>query len=227
MATLSSPTQERLIREVRLFLNQPKQENSRYSDSEISSYLNDAVQKYFLVINQVAEGQFDKSVNLSITSGTETVTLPSDFFSAKALYAVQGTTNKVLVYDNNITLSYDTATNGGSSTYQPSYYFRGNTLVLRPIPGFTSSTYLLLEYTAFPDTIITGSDLLTAAISPLFKELVVMYAIYKCKMKDDLVNNGQTRIPVQAHLSDLYNNFKEQVVDRSKYPLKIQPFNPY
>jgi hypothetical protein len=62
MGTLSSPTQERLVREVRLFLKQPKQENSRWSDSEISSYLNDAIQKYFLVINQVAEGQFDKSV---------------------------------------------------------------------------------------------------------------------------------------------------------------------
>lgn len=161
-----------------------------------------------------------------MTAGSEVVDLPTDFFTAKVLYAVQGTTNKALVYDNNITNSYDTTLSGGSSTYEPSYYFRGNQLVLRPLPAFTSSVYLLLEYTAFPDTIITGSDVLTASISPLFKELTVMYAVYKCKMKDDLVNNGQTRMPVQAHLADLYHNFKEQVVDRSKYPLKIQTFNP-
>lgn len=218
-----------MIREVRLFLKQHKQENSRWSDSEILSYLNDGIQKYFLVINQVAEGQFDKTTTLDVTNGTETVALPSDFFTLKALYANQNGLNKILVYDNNMTLSYATANLQSSpSLYEPTYYFRGNSLVLRPVPAFTSSNgFLVLEYTAFPDTMLSGSDSMTAGISPLFKELVVMYAVYKCKMTDDSVNGAQTRAAVQAHLADLYNNFKEQVVDRSKYPLKIQAFNPF
>lgn len=227
MAALTSPTLERLIREIRVILNQPKAENSRWSDAELGNYVNDAIQKYFLVINEAAEGQFDKSASLTTVSGTETVDLPSDFFTIKALYSVQNNDRILLRYDNNIVSGYDAATNGGSSNYEPSYYFRGNKLVLRPIPGFSSSTALSLEYTAFPETLLTGSDTMTVAISPLFKELVVMYGVYKAKMKDDLVNGSNTRGAAEAHLADLYNNFKHQVVDRSKFPLRITPFNPY
>lgn len=227
MATLSSPTQERLIREVRTILKQPRAENSRWGDMELGQYLNDAISQYFLVINDVAEGQFDKKTTLSIVSGTETVALPSDFFSCKALYKVQPTQDVLLRYDNQILDSRRNITDSSSSTsYEPTYYFRATNLVLNPIPGFSETGGLSIEYTAFPDTILFGTDSMTAGIAPVFKELVVMYAVFKAKMADDLHSGTQSAGPAQKHLGDLYTNFKSQVADRSKYPIFVKPFNP-
>ena len=67
---------------------------------------------------------------------------------------------------------------------------------------------------------------MTSGISPMFKELIVMYVVSKAKLKDDLVNGGSTRIPAEQHLSDLYNNFKHQLMERSKAPQYITVFEP-
>ncbi len=227
MPTLTSPTQERLIREVRTILKQPRAENSRWSDMELGQYLNDAISQYFLIINEVAEGQFDKKTTLNLVSGTETVALPSDFFSLKALYKHQNNQDVILNYDNQILDSRSTANDStGSDSYQPSYYFRAQNLVLNPIPGFSETGGLVIEYTAFPDTILFGTDSLTAGIAPVFKELVVMYSVFKAKMADDLHSGTQTAAPAQAHLGVLYENFRTQVSERSKYPLFVKAFNP-
>lgn len=214
------------MRETRLLLRQPKSENSRWSDAEIASYLNDGIQKYFLHINEVGEGQFDKTVDLDLVANTETVALPTDFYSVKALYRKQGTARQILRYNNNIIGSYDTTGASGTS-YTPQYYFRVNNLVLRPIPGASETGGLVLEYTSFPEVLLYGGDSLTAGISPLFKELCVVYAAYKCKITDDSTSSGnQTRQALKEHLSDLFEQFKHQVVERSKYPNFITPFNP-
>lgn len=227
MATLSSPTLQRLIQEVRIILNQPRQENSRWTDAELANYLNDGVQKYFAVINEVGEGQFDTQTDLNIVSGVETVTLPTDCYTVKVLYKKENSAYKPLIYRNNFTQAFNTAAIGGdSNSYEPSYYFRGNSIVLHPIPAFSETAGLRLEYTAFPEVMIYGGDTMTAGISPLFKELVVMYGVYKAKMKDDLVNGSDTSAKAAAHLSDLYNNFKHQVTERSKYPTFVLPFSP-
>jgi hypothetical protein len=226
MATLSSPTVEKLLTETRIMLNQPRRENSRYTDPELTGYFNDAIAQYFLVLNEQSEGQFDKTTTLNLVSGTGTITLPTDFFSLKTLYKRQGDTDVILAYNNEILDDRVNIGQGSSSSYTPSYYFRGNSLVLNPIPGFSETSGLILEYTAFPETILLGGDSITAFISPLFKEMVVMYAVFKAKMKDDLTSGTQTAAPAQKHLGDLYTNFKHQVSDRSKYPTFIKPFNP-
>lgn len=227
MATLSSPTLERIVRDIRVLLNQPRAENSRWSDTELGEYVNDGISRFFLHINEVAEGQFDKQTDLNLVGGTETVALPSDFFAIKVLYKKLSSQYKPLVYRNNFIEPYSSdSSTADASNYEPTYYLRANNLVLRPIPGNSETAGLRLEYTAFPETLITGGDTLTAGISPVFKELVVMYGVYKAKLKDDLVQGGNTRQGAEALLADLYNNFKHQVTERSKYPQYIVPWTP-
>lgn len=225
MATLSSPTLQRLIRDARLLLNQPRAENSRWSDTELGEYINDAVKLYFLHINEMAEGQFDKVIDLDLTANTETVNLPADCFSIKVLYRKQNTVFQPLAYRNNFIESYDSQTASGN-TYEPSYYLRGEKLVLRPIPGANETAGLKLEYTAFPETLVVGGDVLSSGISPIFKELVVLYSVYKAKVKDDLVNGSNTRLAAQQLLDAQFVTFKHAVTERSKYPTFIVPFNP-
>lgn len=227
MAQVIAPTLERLIREARILLNQPKAENSRFTDAELTSYANDALQQIFLTVNEISEGQFDKSTTLSITNAVETVALPVDCFAVKAIFKLQGTVWRRLEYRQNILMDYDVnATNSGSTTYEPYYYFRGNNLVLRPVPGFSETNSLTIEYTGYPDVLVYGGDVMTAGISPLFKELIVMYIVAKAKLKDDINGGGQGYALASSHRDDLFRQFKHQLSERSKAPQYITPFEP-
>lgn len=227
MATLTSPTLERLIKEIRIFLNEQSSDNSFWSDEELTLYINDGVRLYFQEITDRAEGQFDATpASLNLVQGVDTVALPSDCFYVKALYRVESGRNKMLNYSNNLTEDYDTQGMGSGGSYEPSYYFRGNNIVLRPVPPASETGGLLLEYTSFPETMISGNDQLTSNISPVFKELVVMYAVYKAKVKESLVNGRNTAAMATEHLAQVYKKFRESVSSRSKYPVYTRPFIP-
>jgi hypothetical protein len=227
MSQIVTPTLEILVRSARVLLNQPKAENSRYTDAELTKYANDAVKQVFGVVNKVSEGQFDKIVNLNIANGVETVALPTDCFAIKALYKVQNQVNRRLEYRSNIMMDYDnSSSNTGSTTYEPYYYLRVNNIVLRPIPGFAETNGLVLEYTAYPSVLVYGGDSLDSGVSPLFEELITTYIVYKAKLKDDLAGGGNSRQPAKEHLQDLYNNFKDQLSERSKAPQYVTVFEP-
>lgn len=233
MATLVAPSLERLIRDARIALNQPKPENSRFSDAELTGYANDALQQIFLTVNEAGEGQFDKKANLSIVGGTETVALPSDCFSVKALYKVQGTTARRLEYHQNILNDYDlTVASTGASSYEPYYYFRANNIVLRPTPGASetgdgATGGLIVEYTAYPAVLVYGSDTLDNGMSPLFKELIVSYIIAKAKFKDDLSGQGKGFELANSRMVDLFRQFRHQLMERSKAPQYISSWDVY
>lgn len=224
MATLSSPTLERLIKEVRIFLNQPQKTNSFWTDEELTLYLNDGVRMYFLEVNERSEGQFDVKTTLDLVQGQETVDLPTDCFEVKALYASWNSQLRMLAYKNNLTNSLAKQPAGGPDYFEPFYYFRGNSLVLSPTPDFSLTGGLVLEYTAFPEQMIWGGDVMTSKISPVFKELIVMYAVYKAKVKESLVTGTNTAALAQAHLGDLFKAFKEDIGSRSKYPQQTVPY---
>lgn len=227
MALLTEPTLKRLLLEARIFLNQRDAANSFWKDDELTQYINDGIRQYFLTLNENAEGQFDTSTSLDLVNGQELVALPDDCFEVRSLYKVKSNYNEMLHFKNNVSQSYDTQVNSTGENYSPYYYFRGNSIVLRPIPGFNETGGLLLEYTQFPETLINGADAMTSGISPIFKELVVMYCVYKAKLKESSVMGGNTFQAAQIHLADLYKNFKTAVSSRSKYPQYINPFDPY
>lgn len=225
MATLTNTTLSRLIQETRIFLNQENATNSFWSDQELTMYANDAVRQYFATVVQNSEGQFDKIVDLNIVADQEEVALPSDFFEVRAVYKKITDAYKVLPYMNLVNVNYDT--NGGTSAlnYEAYYYFRGDSLVLRPIPNFSETSGLKLEYTAFPETLIWGGDTMTH-VSPIFKEMIIMYMVYKAKVKESLVNGTDTSSQAAALLHDNYTNFVNAVSKRSKYPTFVRPFTP-
>lgn len=227
MATLSAPTLSSLIQEVRVRLRQPNAANSNYSDAELALYLNNGVKQYFLEVEERAEGQFDAPpADLNIVTNVDTVSLPSDCYKVKKISIKHSGEYVPLQYRNDFTENWDTAGQSATDVYEPYYYFRGNQIVLRPIPNTGGTGLLRVEYTYFPDTMIWGGDTLTSGLSPIFKELVVMYAVYQAKITDDMVNGGNTREAAKEHLADLYNIFKTNLGLRSKYPQFVKPYLP-
>lgn len=227
MAIIVTPTLEILVRTARVLLNQPKAENSRYTDAELIKYANDAVKQLFGVVNKIAEGQFDRVTMLDIQLNNELVPLPVDCFSIRALYKVQNQINRRLEYKPSVTMDYDNASQDtGTTTYEPYYYLRQNNIVLRPVPGFAEANSLVLEYTAYPSVLVNSADTLDSGISPLFEELITTYIVYKAKLKDDLAGGGNSRQPAKEHLSSLYDTFKDQLSERSKAPQYVSSFEP-
>lgn len=226
MGVLSSPTIEDMITNVRTMLNQPSSTNSAWTDEELAVYLNEGVRRYFAEVTHYFEGQFDTQSDLNIVANTETVALPADCYEIKALYRKVGGGYTLLPYRNNLTEGYSTIGGTGGDAYVPYYYFRRNNVVLRPVPNFSETAGLRLEYVAFPETLVTGGDSLTSGVSPVFKDLVEMYAVYKAKLKESMTSGAQTYGPAKENLNDLFLAFKEAVVGRSASVTAIKPWNP-
>lgn len=226
MGTLASPTLQSLITDVRSDLNQPNPLNSFWTDAEITSYLNEGVRIFFQEVVQENEGHFVTQADLDIVTDTETIALPSDFFSMRSVYKKVSNGYEMLPYRNNVTESYTTQGGTSANSYLPYYYFQGNSLVLRPTPNFSETGGLRIEYIQFPATLIDGGDSLTAQISPVFKQVVQAYAVYRAKQKESNVTGvNVAQIPAE-HLSGVMKMFRDSVQTRSKNLTYVIPFNP-
>ncbi len=226
MGILASPTALELLEGVRDFLGEPDATNSKWSDKQLMKFLNEGARRYFGEVIQNAEGQFDATTTLNVVSGTETVALPATCFKVNTVFIKDGDDWLPLAYDNFKSQAFTTQ-GGTTSKWRFTYHFRGNNLVIRPTPQFSETGVLLLDYVAFPDTIVTGGDTLTSGISPIFKDLIEMYAVYKAKLMESVRgNNVDLDSKVAAHLADLYDQFKKVIEGRSNYPIFTRPYQP-
>ncbi len=241
MATLTSPTLGNLLCNVRNLLGQPNATNSAWTDYELTQYINEAVRMYFAEVAKNYEGYFTVSTdpnaggvgngglgNLSYTAGSELVALPSDCFQVRAVYIQRPQGWSILNYHNDLSHSYSTNIGSGTNpqTYQPSYSFQGNNLVLHPVPSASGTAVLKVDYVQLPDQMVNGGDSLTNQVSPVFKQLVEMYAVYKAKMKQSMVSGTDLTMLPKANLEEIYANFKNTIMPRSAYPLYTEAFSP-
>lgn len=222
---LTSNTLGKYLRTVRNLLNQPNAANSFWSDEELTDYLNEGIRMYYIEVTNNDEGAWTKIADLNIVSGTETVALPSDCFEVKALYKAVSNGYEVLPYRNYESESYTTQGGTGTESYFPAYYFRENNLVLRPVPNFSQTAGLRIEYIYFPDMLQNAGDVASTNIMPIFKQLIEMYAVYKAKLKESLVNGVDTSVLAKDNLNQIYKQFVDTVQNRSRYPQFIKPFN--
>lgn len=226
MATLSTPTLQNLLTKVRTLLNQRDPLNSFWTDIELADYINEGIRLYFLECVMDNQGYFTTTSNLNIVANTEIVALPVDCFEVRNLWKTVQNGYAILSYDNSNDSSYSTQGGTNSETYIPRYKFRGANLVLYPTPNFSETSGLKLEYIQFPDQMIWGGDSLSNQISPVFKQLVEMYAVYKAKLKESMVQNGNMHEVPAQNLESLYKIFKDALAKRSKNPTYVEPFNP-
>jgi len=222
---LASATLGNYIVAVRDLLNQPNAANSFWSDAELTRYLNEAIRMYYLELTNNDEGFWTTTAALSIVSGSELVALPSNCFEVKAVYKLVSGGAVILPYENNVSDSYSTQGGGGGETFFPSYYFRENNLVLRPVPNYSEVGGISVEYIYFPDSMQNAGDVMSANVMPIFRQLIEMYAVYKAKLKESLTNGTDTASLAKQNLGDIYKLFVDTAQNRSKYPQFIKPFN--
>lgn len=171
---LSSATLGSYITSVRDMLNQPNASNSFWSDAELTRYLNEAIRLYYLEVTNNDEGQWTTFATLDIVSGQELVALPTNCYEVKAVYKTLNQGYAVLPYRNAISDSYTTQGGSGTETYFPSYYFQENNLVLRPVPNFSQTAGLRIEYIYFPDMLQNPGDVQSNNMLPIFRQVIEM-----------------------------------------------------
>lgn len=224
---LSSPTLGRMLSNVRDMLNQPNASNSTWSDAFLTEQLNKGVQRYFAEVVQNVEGQWVTTASLNIVSGAETVALPTDCFEVKGMWKTITDGRIPLDYVNNLNSSVATRGTGASGqSYCPQYSFRGNALQLNPVPDFSETGGLHLEYVSFPERMLNAGDTLSTNVAPVFADLVEMYAVYRAKLQESLVSGVDTSALAKAELAGLYGQFQNSIRNRSKNPQYVQPFTP-
>lgn len=222
---LSAPTLGSYLTAVRDLLNQPNASNSFWSDAELVRYINEGIRMYFLEVTTNDEGFWTKTADLSMVANVETITLPSDCFKVKAVYRAVSQGYVVLPYRNAESDSYSTISGGAGDTYLPSYYFRENSLVLRPVPNSDQTNALRIEYIYFPDSMNAAGDTTGTNLLPVFRQLIEMYAVYKAKMKESLVNGVDTSALAKANLAEIYKLFVDTVKNRSKFPQFVKAWH--
>lgn len=223
---LLAPTLQDLIQEVRNLLSQPDPNNSFWTDEELTSYCNEAIRIHMNELADVNEGYAITTTTLNIVSGTATIALPSDCFMVRAVYKVVTNGNVLLSYRNNLTEGFSTQAGSSSEAYFPYYYFQGNNLVLRPTPNFSETGGILLEYDQMPASLLDSADQVTTQISPMFRQSVATYMVYKAKWKESLANNIRVHDVAAALFQDLFKQFKDIASKRSRNPTAVIPFNP-
>jgi hypothetical protein len=240
MSTLTSPTLGTLITSVRDMLGQPTATNSNWTDQELTRYINEAVRIYFAEVVIHFEGYFTVSTdpnagglgnygngNLSYTGGNELVPLPADCFQVRAVYIKRNQGWSMLPYINDLTHGYWTSSgNGDPNVYQPYYCFQGNNLALKPMPNISALNALKVDYIQMPDQLLNGGDLMTSQVSPVFKQLIEMYAVYKAKLKQSMVNGTDLTALAKDNLKEIYGNFRNTITPRSAHPVYTDAFNP-
>ena len=227
MALLQPTTLGRTIQNVRNYLGQPNPVNSTWTDNELKEYINEAVRQYFAQIAKNSDGYFTTTTLLSVVANVETVALPTDCFEVKALYIQRTNGYEILEYRNDITNGFlTTVGTSAGNTYSPLYFFMGNNLVLHPTPNFSQTNVLRLDYIQFPDQMINGGDAMTNQISPVFKQLIEMYAVWKAKGKQSMVTGADMTEIALAQLNSIEASFKSAIDKRAQYPEFVVPFNP-
>lgn len=208
-------------------LGQTNATNSTWTDAELTVYINEGVRLYFTEVVKNFEGYFCTTALLDYVANVETVALPTDCFQVRAVYMQRPQGYCALEYMNDIMGSYATNSGSGSpDTYQPYYFFQGNSLVLRPVPNMSATGVIKLDYIQFPDQMVNGGDSLTSQVSPVFKQLIEMYAVYKAKLKQSMVSGVDLTALPKSNLAEIYGSFKNTITPRSAYPTFTVPFLP-
>lgn len=165
-----------------------------YSDAERNNALNGAYYELYNKAVSLNDGQGAEvsTSTLTITSGTETIALPSDFMRLVSLFYKEDDNNflkwvAINPGDRNIW-----ARRFGKNSKQKAFYRRGSNIVLVPEPDYTSTTNLLMEYIPTPTEMSADGDEPTG-IPETHRELLAFKALQRLKEKEGINVAPQTQ----------------------------------
>lgn len=163
-----------------------------WTDNELNDYINDGYFYYWQWLIDARNPAILKRTSLDITSGVDTITLPSDFLTARLVERVFDSATVPMQYAPRFDSSKSTNGTVASSLlgYLPSYDFFGSNLVLNPTPQETISGGILLTYMFAATRLSNDTDTPNAAFPDLFHDLLVGWCVIQAKDKEEMIGGG-------------------------------------
>jgi hypothetical protein len=138
------------------------------ADSEIDAWANEAYYKYCARLIMANQGYFDTTASLDLTANVEAIALPNNFLGSRdflrmvRVERVLPTVRVPLKYRKRFDEGNPTISASIGQTYLPTYDFRGNNLILEPMPTFTElnaggTAGLLITFPALPPKLQSGN----------------------------------------------------------------------
>jgi hypothetical protein len=202
---------------LRYYLDDVNQQ--RWSEPiELDYYLNLAYKSYYNeLIDEGYKGLLATPSFLDTTGGIETVSLPSDFYKAFRIDKVDGDRYIPLRYKEN----YENEICRNNNSYYYTYSFRGENLVLNPIPSTTETNSLRLIY--YPEMVDMSDDTdePVAGFKESWQEMIPVKAaiLAKAGREEDDVTGIKT---ILIEISKSYNN---TLRDMSEARINAEGFN--
>jgi len=196
-------------------------ENSSFiSDTEANGLLNRSIAElYDLIISKYGEDYYVSSSTTAFTSGTDTYSLPSDFYKVVGVDYVISSTNKIPMkrfefFERN-NKDYQ------ALTYDQTYRYRllGSNILFTPIPNTTAS--FALWYVPLAQTLSADGDTLQGFNG--WEEYVIIDAAIKMRIKEetDTTQLQQQKIDMIERLKSMTDNrdaaFPTKVIDTTDY----------
>jgi len=164
-----------------------------FTSAQIKKSIGDAYKYYVMLMLKSGEGYFERTDNLDIVANVETVSLAAltpAFFKISQLerYVTNGTIPLVKSerrYKNNYTLGV-----GTGDSYLPNYKQRGTNIILEPLPKFSETDALKIDYIyipTFPTSVSADGFTFDADFPVLYEANVELRATIKClSIKDSM-----------------------------------------
>jgi hypothetical protein len=175
---------------------------ARWTDTEIYYYINRAYQYYWnKLVNAGYKSLCVAPVLLDITSGVDTIALPTDFYKARRVDRLIDTKIIPLQYKENFEDVMLTTGVTSSTLYTPSYTFQGNNLLLEPLPSFSATSALQVSYWPVMTKLANTTDSPVAGFNAQWQDLIPIRAAFIAKSNRE-----------EEDVENIYRDLKEAEV---------------
>jgi hypothetical protein len=190
-------------------------------EAEMMGYCNDAIRRVEAQIHKIYEDYFLNSANLTLTSGSEEVDLPTDLYANKIRSIVYRDGTRVFEIKRSRSQNkfLDIEESKISPSDQPIYRYwirnatptlTGRKIMLIPRAAETTSTKVTMYYLRRAVTVTAETDYVDI---PEFYSVIVAYMRYKAYLKEGHPNTAVAMTEFEAEEKNMIETLTEMVPD--------------
>lgn len=164
-----------------------------FTDSELNNLINDAIAALWDILISLDEDWDTKeSSNIAITSGTQSYSLPADFYILRGVDLVESTANTgyITLSPHPFAQRNDAWQGVASEKWLTTWEVRNGKLYLLPKPNWSGN--VIVHY--IPTPTVLSSDETTFDSRNLWTEWVILYCCSLCAMKQEQDPNTWLRL---------------------------------
>ena len=158
-------------------LNRSSSNRGYYTQAKIHAAINEAIEDAAVMMQLANEGWLTKITLLDTTAGDTEVDVPTDMVLIRQVRYRVGNVYQPIYYDDS-TDQQQTHPDSGYQQFPSRYRIINNKFYFNPPLGTGGTEYLHVEYTSYPDELVSGTDEVNANFDKAFVQYVKWRAAF-------------------------------------------------